>query len=148
RLKKAGAVKEEHYKTIGLPATEDDLRKLKPFEFQNWVMDEMGAIVSRRKVGDMGIDGCLEKTLYHDRAGIQVKQSDNVGRNVVDNFMSALKRAKYTEGYIIAFSFTKGSYEEVARLKNTGELEIKLVTVRELLDKRKIIKAGKPFPQM
>ena len=98
----------------------------------------MEASVSRKKTGDMGIDGYLDKTLYHDRAGIQVKQSDNVGRNVVDNFMSALKRAKYTEGYIVAFSFGKGAYEEAARLKNTGELEIKLVTVRELLDKRKV----------
>ena len=37
---------------------------------------------------------------------------------------------------IIAFSFTKGAYEEVARLKNKGELEIKLITIKELLDKK------------
>ena len=137
RLKKMGVLKDEHYKSIGLPTTEKELKKLKPFEFQNWVMDEMDASVSKRKVGDMGIDGYLAKTLYHEKAGIQVKQSDNVGRNVIDNFETALKREKYKEGYIISFSFTKGAYEEIARLKNASELEVKLLTVRELLDKRK-----------
>ena len=137
RLKKSGAIKDEHYKTTGLPTTEKDLRKLKPFEFQNWVMDEMGATVSRKKSGDMGIDGHLAKTLWHERAGIQVKQSDKVGRNTVDNFETALRRDKYKQGYIVAFSFGKGAYEEVARLKNEGELEIKLITVQELLEKRR-----------
>lgn len=137
RLKKLGVVKDEHYKTLGMPTTEKELKKLKPFEFQNWVMDEMGASVSRKKVGDMGIDGHLPKTLWHERAGIQVKQSDKVGRNVVDNFETALKRDKYEKGYIVAFSFTKGAYEETARLKNEGELEIQVMTVEELLDKRK-----------
>ncbi len=139
RLRKSGAVKDEHYKTTGLPTTEKDLRKLKPFEFQNWVMDEMGATVSRRKSGDMGIDGHLSKTLWHERAGIQVKQSDKIGRNVVDNFETALRRDNYKQGYIIAFSFGKGANEEVARLKNKGELEIKLIPVQELLDKKKTL---------
>ena len=140
RLRKSGAVRDEHYKTTGLPTTEKDLRKLKPFEFQNWVVAEMGATVSRKKSGDMGIDGHLAKTLWHERAGIQVKQSDKVGRNVVDNFVAALRRDKYKQGYIVAFSFGKGAYEEVARLKNEGsELEIKLITVQELLDKKKTL---------
>lgn len=52
-----------------------------------------------------------------DEAGIQVKQSDNIGRNVVDNFETALKRKKHTKGYIVAFSFGKGAYGEVARVK-------------------------------
>ncbi|MBI4723273.1 MAG: restriction endonuclease [Candidatus Stahlbacteria bacterium] len=137
RLKKMGVVKDEHYKSIGLPTTEKELKKLKPFEFQNWVMDEMDARISKCKVGDMGIDGYLTKTLYHEKAGIQVKQSDNVGRNVIDNFETALKREKYRQGYIVSFSFTKGAYEEVARLRNAAELEIKLITAQELLDKRK-----------
>lgn len=137
RLKKLGAVKDEHYKTIGMPTTEKELKKLKPFEFQNWVMDEVGASVSRKKVGDMGIDGHLPKTFWHERAGIQVKQSDKVGREIVDKFETALKRDKYEKGYIVAFSFTKGAYEETARLKNEGELEVQLMTVKELLDKRR-----------
>jgi len=68
-----------------------------------------------------------------------VKQSDGVGRNVVDNFETALKRQGCKKGYIVAFSFTKGAYEEVARIKNKGELEIKLITVKDLLEKKKPI---------
>jgi hypothetical protein len=87
----------------------------------------------------MGLDGYLQRNLYHNEAGIQVKQSDGVGRNVVDNFETALKRAGYKTGYIVAFSFSKGAYEEVARIKNKGELEIRLITIEELLEKKKPI---------
>jgi len=38
---------------------------------------------------------------------------------------------------IIAFSFSRGAYEEVARIKNKEGLEIKLITVEELLNKKK-----------
>lgn len=147
RLKKVGVkeralgtIEDIDYIVVGMPTTVKQVRKLEPFEFQNWVIiDKMSAKASRKKVGDMGLDGYLTKDLYHDEAGIQVKQSDKVGRNVVDNFETALKRAKYKKGYIVAFSFTKGAYEEVARIKNKGELEIKLLKVEELLNKKKII---------
>ena len=139
RLKKLGAVENEHYLTIGMPTTIKDLKKLEPFEFQNWVINELGARGSRKKTGDMGLNGFLNKTLWHEQAGVQVKQSDDVGRNVVDNFETALRRKKYTKGYIVAFSFGKGSHEEVARLKNKKELEITLITVKELLDKKKTL---------
>ncbi|MCK4307497.1 restriction endonuclease [candidate division WOR-3 bacterium] len=139
RLRKSGAVKDEHYKTTGLPTTENDSRKLKPFEFQNWVVAKMGASVSRKKSGDKGIDGHLTDTPWHERAGIQVKQSDKVGVGVVYNFETALRKRKYRQGYIVGFSFTRGAHEEVAELKNEGELEIKLITVQELLEKRKTL---------
>lgn len=126
-----------NYIVIGMPTTIEEVKKLEPFEFQNWVViDKMGAKASRKKVGDMGLDGFLTRNLYHDEAGIQVKQSEGVGRNVIDNFETALKRANYKKGYLVAFSFTKGVYEEVARLKNKGELEIKLIEVKDLLYKK------------
>jgi len=126
-----------NYIVVGMPTTMEEVKKLEPFEFQNWVViDKMRANASRKKVGDMGLDGYLTRNLYHDEAGIQVKQSDGVGRNVIDNFETALKRKKYKKGYIIAFSFTKGAYEEIARLKNKGELEIKLIKVEDLLYKK------------
>jgi len=138
RLKKIGAREDKTYIAINTPTTDTDLKAFKPFEFQNWVIDELEAKHSKRKVGDMGLDGYFTKDLWHDDAGIQVKQSDSVGRNVIDNFETALKRAKYTKGYIIAFSFSKGSYEEVSRIKKEG-LEIKLIKVSELLNKKKPI---------
>jgi len=137
RLRKVGAIKDNDYTSTGMPTTVGDLRELKPFEFQNWVIHEMGAKHSRTKTVDKGINGYFIEDLWHDRTGIQVKQSEGVGRNVVDNFETALKRKKYKKGYIVAFSFTKGAYEEVARLKNQEELEIKLIKVEDLLYKKK-----------
>jgi len=139
RLRKVGDIKDSDYITTGMPITIGDLRELKPFEFQNWVIHEMGARQSRKKVGDFGIDGYFIKDLWHNEAGIQVKQSSKVGRNVIDNFETALKRKKYKEGYIVAFSFTKGACEEAARVKNQEELEIKLIKVEGLLYKKKPI---------
>ena len=135
-----GAIEGINYTSIGMPTTIEQVKKLEPFEFQNWVViDKMRANASRKKVGDMGLDGYYSKNIFIEASGIQVKQSDKVGRNVVDNFETALKRADYKKGYIVAFSFTKGSYEEVARIKNKEGLEIKLITVEDLLEKKKII---------
>jgi hypothetical protein len=114
--------------TYGLPETEADLRALKPFEFQNWVISELHGTHSPRRTGDMGIDGYS----FLERLPIQVKQSDRVGRNVVDNFETAIRRDGSHKGYIIAFSFGRGAHEEVARAK-AERLEIALVTVATLL---------------
>jgi DNA modification methylase len=116
-------------KVVGLPVTADDLRQLKPFEFQNWVIQKFWGTHSPRKSGDMGIDGY--SFLVNDP--IQVKQSDRVGRNVVDNFETAVRRAGKDKGYVVAFSFTRGAYEEVARARWEGKLDIRLVTVEELI---------------
>lgn len=133
---KAGEDVGTHYIVTGRPTTIKELKKYEPFEFENWVIDEMGAHHSRKKVGDMGIDGYIKESIYTKATGIQVKQSDRVGRNVIDNFRSALQRANYKKGFIVAFSFGKGAVEEVARLKNKGETEIILLTVNDLLEKK------------
>lgn len=117
-------------KIVGLPVTVDDLRALKPFEFQNWVIGRINGTHSPRKSGDMGIDGYT--FFVHDP--VQVKQSEGIGRNVVDNFETAIKRDKRTKGYIIALSFGRGAKEEVARVKAHDGLEIELIEVRDLLD--------------
>jgi len=141
RLKQwLGVIEGINYEVVGMPTTTEEVKKLEPFEFQNWVViDKMRAHLSRQKVGDMGLDGYYIKSILTEPAGIQVKQSDKVGRNVVDNFETALKRADYKKGYIVAFSFSKGAYEEVARIKNKEGLEIKLITIEELLNKNKLI---------
>ncbi|HEU5271606.1 MAG TPA: DNA methyltransferase [Jatrophihabitans sp.] len=119
-------------KLIGLPSSVESLRKLKPFEFQNWVIQQFYGVNSKRKTNDMGIDGYTYLT--HDP--IQVKQSESVGRNVVDNFETAVKRDRSTSGWIVAFSFTRGAHEEVARARWEEKLDIKLVTVEQLLKPR------------
>ncbi|MDR3340410.1 MAG: hypothetical protein LBT25_10040 [Candidatus Symbiothrix sp.] len=61
-----------------------------------------------------------------DNTPIQVKRSDNIGRNVIDNFFADVQRndqklfdkniaENKPVGYIIAFSFGRGTVEEVAR---------------------------------
>ena len=76
----------------------------------------------------MGVDGWTY--MLHDP--VQVKQSDSIGRNVIDNFETAMARAKKKKGFVIAFSFTRNSHDEVARVKAEG-LEIHLVSVHDLL---------------
>jgi DNA modification methylase len=113
---------------VGMPLTESDLRKLPPFEFQNWVVQRLFGRVSTRKSSDMGIDG-----FTFDGSPVQVKQSDDVGRNVVDNFEAAIRRRDKNKGVIVAFSFGKGSYEEVARAKLENKVDIDLLTVKNLI---------------
>lgn len=115
--------------TEGLPTDELALRALKPFEFQNWVIQQFYGTASPRKSRDMGIDGF--SFMVHDP--IQVKQSEKVGRVTVDNFETAMKRNNSDRGYIVAFSFTRDAREEVARARIKEGLDIALVKVGDLL---------------
>lgn len=114
---------------IGLPETLVDLRALKPFEFQNWVIQKMYGTHSVRKSWDMGIDG------YSYMVGdpIQIKQSERIGRNIIDNFETAIRRAGKSTGYVVGFSFTRGAKEEVARARWHDKIDIQLLEVYELL---------------
>jgi hypothetical protein len=116
----------------------DTLRYRDAFEFEEWIVEAFGGTCNAKQRGDMGLDG------KKDGAPIQVKRSDGIGRNVVDNFASAIKRFygssyqsrlndKIVDGYIIAFTFGKGAREEVARLKNEEGLIIELVEVENIV---------------
>jgi hypothetical protein len=124
RLERIGA---SDIKLVGMPVSEEQLHALKPFEFQNWVINRINGTHSPRKVHDFGIDGY--SFMLHEP--VQVKQSMGIGRNVVDNFEAAMERVGKTKGYIVAFSFGRGAYEEVARKK--PDLDIRLVKVSDLL---------------
>jgi DNA modification methylase len=115
---------------VGIPYEPHELKRLKPFEFQNWVVGVMGGTGSDTRSADMGIDGHS----FMERDPIQVKQSESVGRSVVDNFETAVTRTRKTKGYIVAFSFTRGAYDEVARAKRAHGLDIELLTVKELVE--------------
>jgi site-specific DNA-methyltransferase (adenine-specific) len=126
RMEKLGAF---NVRLVGMPVTEEQLKALKPFEFQNWVIQTLHGTHAPRKSGDMGIDGYS----FMEHAPIQVKQSERVGRNVVDNFETAVRRSGKDAGMIVAFSFGRGAREEVARARSEG-LRLELVTVKRLLD--------------
>ena len=120
---------------IGLPHTIEELKNISPYDFQNWVCQKLNARVLPNKSGDMGIDGWTMGIIP-----IQVKQSYRVGRNVVDNFETAIRRKNKKEGIIIAFSFVSGAYAEVSRVKNEEELDIALITTEELVNNSDKIK--------
>ena len=117
----------------------DTLRSKDAFEFENWIIGQFGGTGNARQRGDSGLDGRMP-----DNTPVQVKRSENVGRNVVDNFKSAVERydkklfekniaAGTPAGYIIAFSFGKGAVQEVARLKNRDGIIIELVPVNTII---------------
>jgi DNA modification methylase len=126
RMSKLGVIP----KIEGLPMTEGDLRELGHFEFQNWVIQQVHGTHSPRKTSDMGIDGL--SFMYNEP--IQVKQVARVDRPEIDRFQAVLDRTKKDTGYLVAFGFTRGAYEEAARVKRERGWAIVLVTVRELLE--------------
>jgi DNA modification methylase len=117
----------------------DTLRYANAFEFESWIIQQFGGTSNIKQRSDFGLDGKIP-----DNTPIQVKRSDNVGRNVIDNFFAAVQRSdkklydkniedKKPIGYIIAFSFGKGAIQEVARLKNQENIVINLVKVEDIV---------------
>lgn len=117
----------------------DTLRFKDAFQFEIWIVTQFGGFPNTKQRGDLGMDGRMK-----DNTTIQVKRSDNISRNVVDNFKSACERfdkALFEKnraenkpiGYIIAFSFGKGAIQEVARLKNQENIIIQIVTVGDIV---------------
>ena len=117
----------------------DVLRNQDAFAFETWIIEKFGGIANEKQRSDFGLDGRMP-----DNTPIQVKRSDNIGRNVIDNFLSAVQRSDKrlfeknkktgkSVGYIIAFSFGKGAIEEAARLKNKEQIIIELVKVGDIL---------------
>jgi hypothetical protein len=103
------------------------------FEFQNWVFDTLHGRANPRRTGDLGIDGWIEFSVP-----TQVKQYEHVGRVDVDKLETAVERfygkTAGTKGVLIGFSFTKDAFEEIARAKLKKGMEIKLMTVQDILD--------------
>lgn len=117
----------------------DTLRYKNAFAFEIFIVQHFGGITNTKQRNDLGLDGKTK-----EGSPIQVKRSDNIGRNVIDNFLSAVQRfdkkifdkniaEQKPVGYIIAFSFGRGAIEEVARLKNKENAIIKLVTVEDII---------------
>lgn len=108
----------------------DDIRTIDPFIFEKMIVEKLGGIPNDVQRGDMGIDG---RIIDAHKALIQVKRSDGIGRNVIDNFASAIRREKMDKGIIVAFSFGKGAEMEVARLRMEDTIDIELKQVKDLI---------------
>ena len=129
-----------------LPWTEEKLRRIPPFEFENWALIALSGIPNKTKTGDMGIDGRIyplaalpQKTrdmlaFMDDWYPIQVKQKDRAGRPDVDAFEAVMAREEPKKGFFVAFDYTGDALEEISRFfKKTGKIVVAL-TVREILD--------------
>jgi hypothetical protein len=132
-----------------LPWTEKQLRKIPPFEFENWAVIALGGIPNKTQVGDMGIDGRIypvgsEPAAAGKEAGqldfmddwypIQVKQMDKVGRPDIDKFEAAMIRTKRKKGFFVGFDFSADAISEVNRFFKSEHIVIVPLTVREILD--------------
>jgi len=126
RLIKYGATNIEE---VGVPKSLEDLKAMKPFEFQNYVISFIQGMQNPKLTGEGGIDGW---TVFN-RYPLQVKQQEHVGRPEIQKFQSAIRAEKKDKGYIFAFSFSKPAYEEVARCKQEENIEIELHEVQKLM---------------
>jgi DNA modification methylase len=131
-----------------LPWTEEKLRKIPPFEFENWAVIAIGGIGNKAKVGDMGIDGrifpasALPKKTEGDLAfmddwyPIQVKQKDKVGRPDIDAFEAMMIREDRKKGFVVSFDYSSDAETEISRFfKQQGRVIVPF-TVREILEDR------------
>lgn len=133
----------------GLPWTVDQLRRIPPFEFENWAVIALGGIKNKAQVGDMGIDGKIYPLSAMPKASgkaageldfmdqwypIQVKQKDKAGRPDIDSFEAAMMRENRTKGFFVSFAFTSDAMLEVSSFfKKSGRIIIPL-TVHEILE--------------
>ena len=131
-----------------LPCTEERLRKLPPFEFENWAVVAIGGLPNATKIGDMGMDGRLFPVTSLPKGGeirdrlsfmddwfpIQVKQKDKAGRPDIDAFEAVMHREDRTLGFFVSFDYTADAEREVRRFHASTGREIRLLRTAELID--------------
>lgn len=136
-----------------LPWTEEKLRAIPPFEFENWAVIALGGIPNKTQVGDRGIDGRIYPvSAAPERCGkakgafdftdawypIQVKQKDRVGRPDVDSFEAVMTREERTVGFFAAFDYSSDALAEIVDIFNLSGKMICALTVRDILDETKL----------
>jgi DNA modification methylase len=141
-----------------LPWTEPQLKKLPPFEFENWAVIAVGGTPNRVQVGDMGIDGRLYpvSALPQNRARddqfafmdewypIQVKQRDKIGRPDVDAFEAVMMRENREKGFMVGFDFTLDAEREIRAFLGRSKRQITPLLVRDLLEDEEVTRRIPP----
>jgi len=137
-----------------LPWSEEKLREIPPFEFENWAVIAIGGIPNKAKVGDMGIDGRIfpVSAIPAPRGGmvrevgefdfmgewypIQVKQKDKAGRPDIDSFEAVMMREDRKKGFFVAFDYSSDAEREIdGFFRRSGKVIIPF-TVKEILEDR------------
>ncbi len=136
-----------------LPWTEEKLRAMPPFEFENWAVIALGGIPHKTQVGDMGIDGRIfpvSAAANFPRRGkddlpglasekfypIQVKQKDKAGRPDIDAFQTVLMREGCDKGFFVSFAYSEDAEREAGAFFKRSGKSIVLFTVRDILDEQ------------
>ena len=145
-VKDCGLIEGKEFVVRDLPRSEAQLRRIPPFEFENWAVIALGGIKNKVQVGDMGIDGRIYPahsvpTKKADELGfmdvwypIQVKQKDKAGRPDIDSFEAVMQRENRTKGFFVSFDYSHDAMTEVdAFFRRSGRVIVPL-TVREILD--------------
>jgi DNA modification methylase len=132
-----------------LPWTEAQLRRIPPFEFENWAVIAIGGKANKSKVGDMGIDGRVYPVSAMPKASgkqageldfmdqwypIQVKQKDKASRPDIDQFEAAMMRENRAKGFFVSFDFTSDAMLEISQFFKREHRIIIPLTVQEILD--------------
>jgi site-specific DNA-methyltransferase (adenine-specific) len=131
-----------------LPRTEQQLRRIPPFEFENWAVIALGGVKNKVQVGDMGVDGRIFPVNASPQVKpntfdfmdqwypIQVKQKDKAGRPDVDQFEAAMIRENRPKGFFVSFDFTQDALDEIGRFFRSEHRVIVPLTVKEILDEQ------------
>ncbi len=129
-----------------LPWSEEKLRAIPPFEFENWAVIALGGTVNKAQVGDMGIDGRIypvsamptgaegQLGFMDEWYPIQVKQKDKAGRPEIDAFEAAMMRAERKKGFFIAFGYSQDALREIDGFFRREKRIIIPLTVQDILD--------------
>ena len=131
-----------------LPWTEQQLRRIPPFEFENWAVIALGGVKNKIQVGDMGVDGRIFPVgaspqlkpntfdFMDQWYPIQVKQKDKAGRPDIDQFEAAMIRENRSKGFFVSFAFTQDAMDEIGRFFRSEHRVIVALTVQEILEDR------------
>jgi hypothetical protein len=125
-----------------LPWTEAQLRKIPPFEFENW------AVIA---LGDMGIDGRIfPVTAVPEKKGkttghlefmdawypVQVKQKDKAGRPDIDAFEAMMAREDRQKGFFVSFDYSSDAKTEIDAFFRRSHRVIVPFTVNQILNEQ------------
>lgn len=132
-----------------MPWTEDKLRVIPPFEFENWAVIALGGIPNKVPVGDMGIDGRIYPVSSLPEAPgdgqfafmdhwypIQVKQKNKVGRPDIDQFEAVLMRERREKGFFVAFDYSSDAMSEIDAFFRRAHKVIVPLRVHDIIHER------------
>ncbi len=113
--------------------SEQKVRRFTSSEYQNWILQRFGGHASSTLDSRKGIDGFTGANVP-----IMIKQSDNIGKLQVQNFMNAIIQTRARNGIIVAFGFDTEAQAASSRAR-MNRIEIKLVTVKELIERKETV---------